>query len=112
FRSTLDEPPPGALERARSRAMGGVGQRAVRRWGRWLALPATAVGVSAAAVTASLMLGHTPAIVAETTAQPAISVTTTPPTTAELIEAWARDLEAGPLPPPAVPGQLILPSLR
>lgn len=114
FRSGLDQPPPGALQRARSRAVGAAGRKAVRPRARWLALPATAIGVTAATITASLMLGQTPGPVAEPTARPATSVPTTvaPPTTAEIIESWARDLEAGPLPPPVGPGQLIIASVR
>jgi len=113
FRSTLDEPPPGALARARSRALAGR-PASVRSRSRWLAIPATAAVVAAVAVTTSLVLGQSPPPVTEPTAAPATPAPTTPapPTTAELIEAWARDLEAGPPAPPFVPGQLIRPSLR
>lgn len=118
FRSTLDEPPPGALARARSRALAGRAA-SVRSRPRWLAIPATAVAVAAVAVTTSLVLGQSPPPVTGPTAAPATSgmstgdpTTPAPPTTAELIEAWARDLETGPLPPPAAPGQLLLPSYR
>lgn len=118
FRSTLDEPPPGALARARARALTG-GATSARSRSRWLAIPATAVGVAAVAVTTTLVLGQSPPPGTTPTAQPATSnsatgapTTPAPPTTAELIEAWARDLAAGPPAPPAVPGQLILPSSR
>lgn len=118
FRSTLDEPPPGALARARARALA-TRAASVRSRPRWLAIPATAVAVTAVAVTTSLVLGQSPPstsgpTAAPGTAGPSTGAPTTPPplTTAELIEAWARDLEAGPLPPPATPGQLIQPSNR
>jgi hypothetical protein len=111
FRSTLDEPPRGALARARSRALANRAARARSR-PRWLAIPATAIGVTAVAVTASLLFGQSSPPGTTPTVQPGSAVTTTEATTAELIEAWARDLEAGPPAPPAVPGQLILPSSR
>jgi len=120
FRSDLDEPPPGALARARERALNPAARSvfvrpaSVRPRPRWLAIPAAAVAVAAVAVTTSLVLGQSSPPGTTPTAQPGTTVTTTPapPTTAELIEAWARDLAAGPPAPPVVPGQLILPSSR
>ncbi|MBX6752139.1 MAG: hypothetical protein IRY85_21170, partial [Micromonosporaceae bacterium] len=73
FRSTLDEPPPGALARARSRALTGRAAP-VRSRPRWLAIPATAVAVAAVAVTTSLVLGQSPPPATEPTAAPATSV--------------------------------------
>jgi len=87
FRSTLDEPPRGALARARSRALANRAARARSR-PRWLAIPATAIGVTAVAVTASLLFGQSSPPGTTPTAQP------------------------GSAAPPAVPGQLILPSSR
>jgi hypothetical protein len=63
--------------------------------------------VTAAAVTGSLMFGQAPPPVTQPTVPPGASTAPAPPTTAELIEAWARDLESGPPPPPVVAGQTI-----
>jgi LCP family protein required for cell wall assembly len=56
FRSTLDQPPPGALARVRSRALRGTAGPARHRGARWFMLPAVAVAVTAVAISATLVL--------------------------------------------------------
>jgi len=109
FRSTVDEPAADALARARTRALtgGAAARRTERRVGRWVVLPAVATAVAAAAVTASLVLGQTPAPVAQPTIKPAAPTTPPPPTPAQIIEAWATELESGTPAPASAPGQHI-----